>query len=206
MTSTVPQANVYASSSAAGNPMQGDETYQPQFLSLSGRIGRVRYLAYCCALTLIWAVAFGIVAVIGAVLKSPVLMGIGMVVLYIPLIVVQLGFGRRRLNDLDQSGWWLLLNFVPLANLGLAIYMLFFPGTKGSNRFGPEPVANTAGVIVLACIIPVFVFLGGILAAIAIPQYAEYQKRAKAKAAQQQGVPALPDAAEAPAPVPATNP
>ncbi|GAB3244711.1 DUF805 domain-containing protein [Chitinimonas naiadis] len=196
MTSTVPNGNVYASSATSNQALIDNETYQPTFLSFSGRIGRVRYLAYCCALSLISIAAIMLVAIIGTVASSPILMGIGMLVLYIPMIVVQLGFGRRRLNDLDASGWWLLLNLIPLANLGLAIYMLFFPGTKGGNRFGPEPVANTTGVIVLACTVPVFVFLGGILAAIAIPQYEAYKQKAQAKALQQQIAPAAPGAVQ----------
>lgn len=43
----------------------------------------------------------------------------------------------RRLHDLDKSGWLSLLSFVPLANVGLSIYLIFFKGTEGPNRFGP---------------------------------------------------------------------
>ncbi len=45
----------------------------------------------------------------------------------------------RRLHDIDRSGWWLLLMFVPL--LGWFTLFIFYclDGTPGSNRFGPDP-------------------------------------------------------------------
>jgi|LGOV01.1.fsa_nt_gb uncharacterized membrane protein YhaH (DUF805 family) len=49
------------------------------------------------------------------------------------------GYGIRRLHDIDKSGWWFLFSFVPLLNIALAITLLFWPGTKGDNRFGPPP-------------------------------------------------------------------
>ena len=47
----------------------------------------------------------------------------------------------RRLHDLNHSGWWSLLAFVPLVNFILAIYLTFFRGTVGENRFGADPLA-----------------------------------------------------------------
>jgi uncharacterized membrane protein YhaH (DUF805 family) len=46
----------------------------------------------------------------------------------------------RRLHDLDLGGahWFLLL--IPFANLALALVLLFRPGTKGPNSFGPDPL------------------------------------------------------------------
>lgn len=46
----------------------------------------------------------------------------------------------RRLHDRDMSGWWILLNLVPLVGslILLAIYAL--PGSEGRNRFGPSPL------------------------------------------------------------------
>ena len=46
----------------------------------------------------------------------------------------------RRLHDLDRTGWWLLLAFVPL--VGIVVLLIWFctKGTDGSNRFGPDPL------------------------------------------------------------------
>lgn len=41
----------------------------------------------------------------------------------------------RRLHDVDMSGWWVLLGFIPLFGLYLLV-LLCDRGTKGPNRFG----------------------------------------------------------------------
>lgn len=41
----------------------------------------------------------------------------------------------RRLHDLDWSGWAQLILYIPIANIFFLIYILFFPGTNGRNRF-----------------------------------------------------------------------
>jgi uncharacterized membrane protein YhaH (DUF805 family) len=59
------------------------------------------------------------------------LLGLFMLGSIIPSIAVSV----RRMHDQDRSGWWILcpiLNFV----------FLFFDGTRGDNRFGPDPKAG----------------------------------------------------------------
>jgi uncharacterized membrane protein YhaH (DUF805 family) len=46
----------------------------------------------------------------------------------------------RRLHDTDMSGWWLLLFFVPLIGIGMLIIWWIGEGTRGYNRFGPNPL------------------------------------------------------------------
>lgn len=45
---------------------------------------------------------------------------------------------HRRLHDLNASGWWQLITFIPCGQL-MMIGFIFFKGTKGTNRFGNEP-------------------------------------------------------------------
>ena len=54
---------------------------------------------------------------------------------------------------------------------------VFKGGTEGSNDHGAPPPPNTTGVRILALVLPILYFIG-ILAAIAIPAYAEYTRRA----------------------------
>lgn len=60
------------------------------------------------------------------------------------LVVMVIGIivGVQRLHDVDKSGWWMLLMFIPIVNLLLGLYMLFARGTEGPNRFGPDPLAR----------------------------------------------------------------
>ncbi|MEO7497380.1 MAG: DUF805 domain-containing protein [Massilia sp.] len=124
-----------------------DGCYSPRLLELHGRIGRLRYLAYIMAAG---AVAGLIMLLAAYSLPSTLTIPVVAVVEFamLPLAII---FGRRRLLDMDKSGWWLLLLIVPVLNLGLAIYLHFFPGSSGPNRFGPPAVPNT-GLIIAAAI------------------------------------------------------
>ncbi|MBB4039546.1 uncharacterized membrane protein YhaH (DUF805 family) [Microvirga flocculans] len=56
------------------------------------------------------------------------------------LLVPSISAGVRRLHDLEKSGWWLLIGFIPL--IGAIILIVFFcqRGTVGPNQFGPDPL------------------------------------------------------------------
>lgn len=55
----------------------------------------------------------------------------------LPTIYISFAAAIKRLHDLGQSGWWSLLSFIPFINLGLGIYLLFFKGMPGVNKYGP---------------------------------------------------------------------
>jgi type IV pilus assembly protein PilA len=76
---------------------------------------------------------------------------------------------------MNTTGWLSVIIFIPLA----ALVFWLVPGTRGENDYGKPPPPNTVGVILLACIVPVLFFVGGILAAIAIPAYQDYTIRAQ---------------------------
>jgi uncharacterized membrane protein YhaH (DUF805 family) len=42
----------------------------------------------------------------------------------------------KRSHDLDRTGWFTLLLFVPLIGIWPMVEFFFFKGTDGSNRFG----------------------------------------------------------------------
>ncbi len=152
-----------------------DELYSPSIFSFNGRIGRLRYLAYGVGtmflLMLVMVPLIGASAFMGGEAGMSTIGIIFMLVVYAAMIVLSVMFGKRRLNDLDRSGWWFLLSLVPVANLLLSIYLVFFPGTDGGNNFGPAPEANSLGVLILGWMMPAL-FILGIVAAVAIPQFA----------------------------------
>jgi uncharacterized membrane protein YhaH (DUF805 family) len=167
---------------------QGD--YQPSIFTFRGRIGRLRYLAYGSGTTLIlvglYVVTVAIVGAAGAFgaispeTGLPIILIIIMSAFYIATIFFSIMFGKRRLNDLNRSGWWILLFIIPFLNLLLAIYLIFFSGTKKHNNYGPPPVQNSLGVKILGLFLPLsFLVLAGVFAAIAIPQYQNYMDQAE---------------------------
>ena len=48
----------------------------------------------------------------------------------------------KRWHDLDHSGWMALLNLAVIPIPFTLISTYFFKGTKGQNRFGPDPIAD----------------------------------------------------------------
>lgn len=59
-------------------------------------------------------------------------------VLFLPSLAVSV----RRLHDIDKSGWWFLIWFVPIVGWLVMIYWACCKGTEGANRFGPDPLAS----------------------------------------------------------------
>jgi uncharacterized membrane protein YhaH (DUF805 family) len=57
------------------------------------------------------------------------------------LLLPGLAMQIRRLHDVDRSGWWVLLAFVPLIGIIVLIVWWATEGTRGPNRFGSDPKA-----------------------------------------------------------------
>jgi uncharacterized membrane protein YhaH (DUF805 family) len=56
------------------------------------------------------------------------------------ILIPWLAVAVRRLHDTDRRGFWLLIIFFPV--IGSLVLLVFFimSGTRGPNRFGPDPV------------------------------------------------------------------
>jgi uncharacterized membrane protein YhaH (DUF805 family) len=97
-----------------------------------------------------WFYLLSIVAYVGAMIVDSVIgtggvlgsYGILTLVVGLGLVIPSIAAGVRRLHDTDRSGWWWLIAFVPL--VGAIVLLVFFvlEGTKGDNRFGPDPYAG----------------------------------------------------------------
>ena len=163
-------SNPYSPPRAAVSDIETGQEYQEIHLwSASGRVGRLRYLAYGTGASILAGVAAGI---LGAVLGQ----SLGMVVaflVYIVALVFSIFVAIQRSHDMNWSGWTVLLTLIPL----VALIWVFKPGSEGTNDYGAPPPPNTIGVKILGLLLPI-VFVVGILAAIAIPAYVEYTKRA----------------------------
>ncbi|WNW14053.1 DUF805 domain-containing protein [Pseudomonas sp. DTU_2021_1001937_2_SI_NGA_ILE_001] len=55
------------------------------------------------------------------------------------IFLTNLSFTIRRLHDTDLSGWWFLINYVPLVGPFISLWLMLQAGTPGDNRFGPPP-------------------------------------------------------------------
>lgn len=162
-------SNPYAAPRAAVSDIVQEQEYQEiRMWSATGRIGRLRYLAYSFGSLLLVAALAGVLAA---------LMGrIGMAItglFYIGALVFCVLAGIKRSHDMDWSGWTILLALIPFVGL----IWVFKGGTEGTNEYGAPPPPNTTGVKILGLVLPI-IYVIGVLAAIAIPAYVEYTRRA----------------------------
>lgn len=159
-----------------------DEGFAPvAMFSAKGRIGRLRYLAYIMGSYLIFGLVVAILSLGGLALAGTgssdagvgtmVILGVVYVAYMAYFVIVTI----KRSHDMNWSGWMSLLVLIPFVGL---IWM-FKSGSPARNDYGLPPPPNTLGVKVLAWILPA-IFVVGIVAAIALPAYQDYTKRAAA--------------------------
>lgn len=149
-------SNLYAAPTAdMASPLANSQTYLPRMFELNGRIGRVRYLVYASVISIIMFAVIGVVlALLAKSVGLTTLLAIGLI-MWIPMFVILYYVLRRRLHDLGKSGWFGLLQFFPLLNIGFILWVLFARGNDASNEYGPPPAANTRPLVIAAWLIPI---------------------------------------------------
>jgi uncharacterized membrane protein YhaH (DUF805 family) len=111
-----------------------------KYAVFSGRARRSEYwlfVVFYIVLSFVMGFIDGIMGTYDGVYGMGVLGAITVLGLLIPSIAVLV----RRLHDTNKSGWWALLSLVPFVNLILLVFCCI-DGTKGENRFGPDPKAE----------------------------------------------------------------
>lgn len=106
---------------------------QQNYCNFSGRASRSQYWWYCLF-------TFILTAVIGIVFCwSQNALNIVTGIVNLALLLPGLGLAVRRLHDIDKSGWWLLLAFIPL--IGAIILIIWFckDSQMEPNEYGPVP-------------------------------------------------------------------
>ena len=143
-------------------------------LSAAGRFGRFSYLAWNCLIALVAILISGGLAAIfpnllmnmetGNFGSGAIIFGI----IYIAVLYFTFVFAIRRLHDRNHSGWLSLLFLVPIANILIALYLVFAPGDAQSNSYGaPRPTAGWESVLAwIYIILMLLAIVGGIGAAL----------------------------------------
>ena len=103
-----------------------------KLFSFKGRISRLNYgMTFLSYFLMLFAISSFIFALLGV-------MGLGPILLLLPLIVIILWFwvlfaqGAKRCHDFGKSGWF---QIIPL----YIFWMLIKSGDAGANRFGADP-------------------------------------------------------------------
>lgn len=111
------------------------------YANFKGRARRSEYW-YAALCNVLFFIPIIIIGVIGASLDSSLITGFaGLLYLVLGLGVLIPGFAVavRRMHDLDRSGTSLLFYFVPIVGPILLLIWLFSEGTRGPNKYGPDP-------------------------------------------------------------------
>ena len=59
-------------------------------------------------------------------------------------LIPAISAGVRRLHDTNKSGFFLLISFIPFIGGLVLLFFLIPEGTKGKNKFGPDPLKRVA--------------------------------------------------------------
>jgi uncharacterized membrane protein YhaH (DUF805 family) len=107
-----------------------------QYAGFQGRAQRSEYwywLLFCVLVGLVGGFIFGF---IGGILGTRVPALVFQWVLTAAILLLSIAVAVRRLHDVDRSGWWYFLVFLPLVGPIILIVWFCTPGTRGPNRFG----------------------------------------------------------------------
>ena len=127
--SVVPTAN------DADKVERGNLTASEMLFSFDGRVGRITFLKYWL---LLWmgglAMLFVLVGLVPGLSADTGKTTVGLLILW-PTFAVWI----KRLHDRNRPGIFFLLIFIPVIGVWVLVETFFLRGTKGANRFGPQP-------------------------------------------------------------------
>jgi uncharacterized membrane protein YhaH (DUF805 family) len=116
-----------------------------KYATFSGRAPRSEYWWWVLAVTILML----ILGILDIFIFNP-LLGLGTeenpaasplsIIASLALILPNLSVAVRRLHDLDKSGWWILIWFIPIIGFLLLLFWYVSKGTEGDNRFGAPVV------------------------------------------------------------------
>ncbi|WP_273691152.1 DUF805 domain-containing protein [Ketogulonicigenium vulgare] len=127
-----------------------------KYATFSGRARRAEYWWWALTVSVIGiALSFvdqmlfpttAIKMIEGLAVEVPSMHPIFTSIFWLLTIVPTLAVTIRRLHDVDRSGWWLLIWFVPLIGWIVLLIWQVRAGTSFENRFGPDPIGASERV------------------------------------------------------------
>ncbi|MEZ4863433.1 MAG: DUF805 domain-containing protein [Caldilineaceae bacterium] len=112
-----------------------------KYFDFNGRARRKEYwffVLFNIAFSVALGMADNILGTTGAQAGTGLLSGIYALAMVMP----GLALSARRLHDIGRSGWWMLINLVPVVGIFVFLYFMVKEGDAGSNQYGPSPKAD----------------------------------------------------------------
>lgn len=98
------------------------------YVDFQGRATRQQFWMF----VLVYVIIAIVIALIEAVAGIPFLSVIYMLALLLPYLAL----GARRLHDTGLSGWWQVINIVPIIGMIILIVLFARKGQPGMNKYG----------------------------------------------------------------------
>jgi len=109
------------------------------WFNFQGRLGRLSYFGRSALAMILSMILAGLVFFLLNTVAGEGVAGAGAGVVMLGLFWVSITLLAKRLHDINLSGWWMLLTFIPLLGLLPLLYFYFKGGAEGGNRFGYRP-------------------------------------------------------------------
>ncbi|AVR47057.1 hypothetical protein C7S20_18390 [Christiangramia fulva] len=127
-------SNSFTGTAAVENDNAMVAKSEESFFSTSGRLRRSSYLGRAILL----GIPAGISAVIIQETYDDTAIGLSAMVMILCSILIFIQF-IKRLHDINLSGWFSLINFIPYIGALFGLIVLFIDSSRGSNKYGSDP-------------------------------------------------------------------
>jgi uncharacterized membrane protein YhaH (DUF805 family) len=106
--------------------------------NFEGRSNRPEFWWFVLA---VWVAEFILLTLINMIFNGGFFGNLLWFIVWVIGFLAYLSVGIRRLHDVGQSGWLILIGLIPC--IGTIILIIFWaqPGNPGDNQFGPPPSA-----------------------------------------------------------------
>lgn len=114
------------------------EALTKKYATFEGRARRSEYwyfVLFCVLAIVALAIVDSIAGTFSEEAEIGLFSGLFVLATFVPSLAVMV----RRLHDTDRSGWWVLINLVPLVGAVVLLVFTVLDSQPGANRFGPNP-------------------------------------------------------------------
>lgn len=110
-----------------------------RYADFSGRSRRKEYWMFLLGIIIAFVALAAVEGVVGISGSVAGVYGPLTLILAIAIIIPGIAVQVRRFHDQDKSGWFVLLGLIPFVGGLIVLIFMLLEGTKGPNRFGPDP-------------------------------------------------------------------
>lgn len=112
-----------------------------KYAVFNGRASRKEYW-YFVLFYFLLMILFGIGDVILGTVHVESNTGLLSSLFILAMLIPGMAVAIRRLHDTDRSGWWILINLIPLIGLLVFMYFMVSGSDGGENQYGPSPLGT----------------------------------------------------------------